>query len=125
MYVPASDQCNVLTSNFGSASTAATSAFTIKVTQVECGGKTLAPNGCTQYLTGSTGTIETFNYNSAGGVLLQNQDYAICLRFDCFHITLIMQYLCRAERAMCTVCYYSTIFKMNIYNGIAESGKVI
>lgn len=107
MYVPASDQCNVLTSNFGSASTATTSAFTIKVTQVECSSKTLAPNGCTQYRTGSTGTIETFNYNSAGGVLLQNQDYAICLR---------------AERSICTVCYFSTIFRMNIYNGIAANG---
>jgi hypothetical protein len=31
MFVPASDQCNVLNSNIGSASTATTSAFTIKV----------------------------------------------------------------------------------------------
>ena len=81
MYVPASDQCNVLTSNFGSSSTATTSAFTIKVTQVECSSKTLAPNGCTQYITGTTGTLETYNYNSAGGQLLQNQDYAVCVRF--------------------------------------------
>jgi hypothetical protein len=124
MYVPASDQCNVLTSNFGSASTASTSAFTIKVTQVECGSKTLAPNGCVQYRTESTGTIETFNYNSAGGVLLQNQDYAICIRFDCFHTTLSMQYFCRAERGICSVCYFATIFKMNVYNGLTAAGKI-
>jgi len=107
MYIPASDQCNVLTSNFGSSSTATTSAFTIKVTQVECSSKTLAPNGCTQYITGTTGTLETYNYNSAGGQLLQNQDYAVCVR---------------AERAVCTICYSSTAFKMNVYNGISANG---
>jgi hypothetical protein len=107
MYVPASDQCNNLVSNFGSASTATTSAFTIKITQVECSNKVLAPNGCTQYLTGTTGTLETYNYNSASGQLLQNQDYAICVR---------------AERAICTICYSSTAFKMNVYNGLTASG---
>ena len=35
MYVHASDQCNELSANFGSASTATTSAFTIKITQVK------------------------------------------------------------------------------------------
>ena len=34
MYVHASDQCNELSANFGSASTATTSAYTIKITQV-------------------------------------------------------------------------------------------
>jgi len=109
MYVPASDSCNVLGSQFGSASTATTSAFTIKVTQVECNSKTRAPDGCLQYFTGTTGTIETFNYNNLGGVLLTNQDYSACVR---------------SERTMCTICYYAetTSFKMNVFNGIAANG---
>merc|ERR1712106_230265 len=80
MYVPASDQCS---------------------------SKTLAPNACSQFITGTTGIIETFNYNSAAGQLLQNQDYAICIR---------------AERAVCTICYSSTAFKMNVYNGLTAAG---
>lgn len=80
MYVPASDQCNQLVSNFGSTSSATTSAYTIKISQIECGSKILAPNGCTQYMTGTSGTLETYNYNSANGQLLQNQDYAVCIR---------------------------------------------
>ena len=35
----ASDECNVLSNYFGSSSTSSTSAFTIKVTQVECNSK--------------------------------------------------------------------------------------
>ena len=81
MYVHASPQCNVLSASFGSSSTATSSAFTIKVTQVLCSSKLKAPQGCLQYFTGTTGTITTYNYNSGGGVLLTNQDYSICLRF--------------------------------------------
>ena len=36
MYVHASDQCNELSAVFGSASTATTSAFTIKVSRARC-----------------------------------------------------------------------------------------
>merc|ERR1712013_527804 len=99
MYIPASDQCNVLNANIGSSSTATTSAFTIKVTQIECSSKTKAPNGCLQYFTEDTGTIETFNYNSAAGVLLVNQDYSSCVR---------------TGRTYCAICYYSTIFKLSV-----------
>merc|ERR1719495_702953 len=106
MYIPASDQCNVLNANIGSSSTATTSAFTIKVTQIECSSKTKAPNGCLQYFTEDTGTIETFNYNSAAGVLLVNQEYSACVR---------------SNRLMCTICYSAetTDFKMSLFNGIA------
>ena len=34
----------------------------ISVTQVKCGSKNLAPDNCLQYFTGSTGTIQTYNY---------------------------------------------------------------
>ena len=82
MYVPASDSCNILSANIGSGSTATTTAFTIKVTQVECSSKTKAPDGCLQYFTGTTGTIETYNYNGGAGtgVLLADQDYSACIR---------------------------------------------
>jgi hypothetical protein len=109
MYVPASDQCNVLNGNIGSSSASTSSAFTMKVTQVECSSKTKAPSGCTQYFTSDTGTIETYNYNSGGGVLLANQDYSACIR---------------AGRTYCSICYYSSSFKMSVPNGIAAIGEL-
>merc|ERR1719219_380257 len=108
MYIPASDQCNVLNANIGSSSAATTSAFTIKVTQIECSSKTVAPNGCLQYFTEDTGTIETFNYNSAAGVLLVNQDYSSCVR---------------TGRTYCAICYYSSSFKLSVPNAIAAIGS--
>ena len=69
-----------MTANIGTGTTATTSAFTIKVTQIECSSKTKAPDGCLQYFTGTTGTIETFNFNAAAGTLLTNQDYSACIR---------------------------------------------
>merc|ERR1711970_725029 len=107
MYIPACDQCNVLTSTFGSSSTATTSAFSIKVTMVECSSKLKAPEGCTQYFTGSTGDIMTYNYQSGSGVLLYNQDYCSCIR---------------SARTTCSICFYSTAFKLSVPNGIAAIG---
>jgi len=93
MYVPASDQCNTLTSFFGSATTSTTSAFTIKVLQVKCNSKLSAPENCLQYLTASSGTITGFNWNSGAGPHLANQDYCVCLR---------------ADRTACTLCMTSS-----------------
>jgi len=107
MYVPASDTgCNTLNGNIGSASTATTSAFTIKVTQVECGSKRLAPNGCLQYFTSDTGEIQSFNYNSGNGVHLANQDYSACVRDN---------------REFCAICYWTPTaaigFGLSVPNG--------
>jgi hypothetical protein len=108
LYIPASSQCNDLSAHIGSASSANSASFTIKVTQVECDSKTLAPSGCLQYFTTNSGTIESFNYNSAGGVLLANQDYSACVR---------------AGRTYCAICYYTaatiTGFKMSLPNAIS------
>jgi len=90
MYVPASSTCNVLSSFFGSSTTATTSAFTIKITQIKCNAKNKAPEGCLQYLTASSGSFSTYNYNSGNGPHLANQDYCYCIR---------------AERTACTICY--------------------
>jgi len=109
MYVPASDQCNELSAVFGSGSTATTSAYTIKITQVLCNSKLKAPQGCLQYFTGTSGTITTYNYNSGSGVLLADQDYSICVR---------------SERTYCAVCYWSTSFKLSVPNA-ADGDKGI
>lgn len=92
MYVPASDSCNVLSSFFGTGTTTTTAAFTIKVTQVRCDSKLKAPHNCLQYLTASSGSFQTYNYNAGGttSTHLTNQDYCFCLRTD---------------RTACTMCY--------------------
>jgi len=100
IYVPASDECNVLSSFFGTGTTTTTSAFTIKVTQVKCNSKKQAPENCLQYLTAATGTFETFNYQNAGGNHLANQDYCTCIRSD---------------RSACTICY-ATVDNTNTGN---------
>jgi len=111
MYIPASDTgCNTLNANIGTGSTAGTSAFTIKVTQIECGSKRLAPSGCLQYFTQDTDEIQTFNYNNAGGIHLANQDYSICVRDN---------------RQYCSICYFTpaaiTGFGMSVPNGIGAA----
>merc|ERR1712012_38906 len=52
--------------------------FSIKVTQIECSSPVRAPDGCLQYFTEETGTIESFNFQ--GDHLLENMDYTICIR---------------------------------------------
>jgi len=111
LYVPASDSCNLLSANIGTGSSATASAFTIKITQIECSSKTKAPDGCSQYFTGTTGTISTYNYNAGAGVLLNNQHYSACIR---------------AERTICTICYFAAIddFKLSVFNGAATVGSI-
>ncbi|XP_023329552.1 uncharacterized protein LOC111702177 isoform X2 [Eurytemora carolleeae] len=55
-----------------------TSDFSIKVTQIECSSKDRAPDGCLQYFTEETGSIESFNFD--GSHLLENMDYKICIK---------------------------------------------
>lgn len=62
--------------------------WTMQVTQIECQEKATnarynvlrAPNGCLQYFTASTGSIESFNYNNRAGPYLGNMDYGICFQ---------------------------------------------
>ena len=37
----------------------------IKVTQLECHNRSKPPSGCLQYFTGTTGRIETFNFQNS------------------------------------------------------------
>jgi len=124
MYVPASDQCNVLSANIGSTSSATTGSFTIKITQIPCNSPVLPPRGCLQYYYGSeVGAVQSFNFQRTGtgssGVgtagssqLLVNQHYNACIR---------------TERTYCTICYWNAIadtsgFHMSVPNGIAAIG---
>lgn len=101
MYVDASDSCSTL-QYLRSTSDTTTAAFTIKITQIECSSKNKAGDSCTQYHTASTGTINSYNYQSGAGTgqHLGNQDYAICIR---------------AERGACAICYTApnTDFQMS------------
>jgi len=119
MYIPASDQCNVLSANIGSTSTSTTGAFNIKITQIECTSQTLPPKGCLQYFYGpASGTIESFNFQGTSGVgntgtsqLLANQHYNACVR---------------TERSYCSICYWTsaaiTGFHMSVPNSAAATG---
>ncbi|TRY75399.1 hypothetical protein TCAL_15629, partial [Tigriopus californicus] len=52
--------------------------YNIKVSFIHCNSLVRAPSGCTQYFTGRTGTITSYNF--PGGQLLGNQNYANCIR---------------------------------------------
>ena len=41
-----------------------------------------APGGCLQYFIGVSGQFSSFNYNDAGGLMLSNTDYTICIRTE-------------------------------------------
>lgn len=52
--------------------------YKIKVTYYTCDDPAKAPQGCTQYFTGLSGSFQSYNY--AGGQLLQEMDYSNCFR---------------------------------------------
>jgi len=58
--------------------TTTTRTWKIKVSQIECGSVMAPPSGCTQYYTGTGGTIESFNFN--GGLVVAGVNYLMCFR---------------------------------------------
>ena len=53
------------------------------MTQIACDSQAKAPDGCTQYYTGSTtNTVNSYNYQSGSGYQLANQQQTICVRYD-------------------------------------------
>eukprot|EP00095_Tigriopus_kingsejongensis_P004837 maker-scaffold713_size108309-snap-gene-0.11 protein:Tk04837 transcript:maker-scaffold713_size108309-snap-gene-0.11-mRNA-1 annotation:"hypothetical protein AND_010472" len=52
--------------------------FQIKATYYTCDNLAKAPAGCTQYFTGTSGNIKSYNFG--GGQLLQAQNYNNCIR---------------------------------------------
>merc|ERR1719415_145682 len=87
MFVPASTQCNQINIDIDTLTTTTTRKWQIKVTQYECGNMMAPEQDCLQYLTASTGTIASFNFDTtaSGSVAttqyhLSNQYYDICIR---------------------------------------------
>jgi len=50
----------------------------VKVSMIECSSTTKAPQDCTHYFTGASGTFKSFNFD--GGHMLQTQNQAFCFR---------------------------------------------
>lgn len=86
VYFDADEECHDLSFSIGQnaiGTTALTSrSFNVKVTQIDCNSNQLAPEGCLQYHTGTSGTgiIKTFNYDNS--VHLANQYQQICFRAE-------------------------------------------
>ena len=85
MILEARPDCNTLTFMW---STSTTRTWNIHIMQIPCEVVWKPPEGCVQYLTGSTGYIYSYNY--AGGVHLASQYYSNCIR---------------AERGYCSIGY--------------------
>jgi len=110
VYVQASDACNSLAFQFGTANLGATvpvprkwsikvytcnknlskfhkteilfcTPHILKITQISClDTNFLAPPGCTQYYTSATGTFQSYNFGATNPSLLANQNQKICFR---------------------------------------------
>jgi len=52
----------------------------IRVTQIECASQNRAPTDCLQYFTGVSGTFQSFNFQTATGMITSNLNYKICFR---------------------------------------------
>ena len=96
LYLEVQQSCNTLTMSWLPGKPIPT--WSIKMTQHSCTDWWRAPPDCLQYMTASTGFIQSFNYD--GGVHLANQNYQICMR---------------TGRGMCKISYVatSTSFQMS------------
>lgn len=106
MILEAKDECNTLTFTW----TSGTPSWNIHVMQIPCTATWKPPSGCTQYFTGTTGTVSSYNYQ--GGVHLASQQYTNCIR---------------AEQGYCTVGYVAdttTAFLMNTISPGTATGSV-
>ena len=65
--------------------------------QIECTAEWRPRPGCSQWFTGVTGTLQSYNF--AGGVHLANQDYTICIR---------------QELGYCSIEYTADTFKVSL-----------
>merc|ERR1712224_1016440 len=94
------DVCAKASFTFGVSSTT-TRQYDIRITQFECNSESGGPQNCLQYYTGTTGTVQSFNYPIGATTLgssvthLADQIYNICIR--------------RAS-GYCAVCYFPTLF---------------
>jgi len=76
MIVEAEDDCNEIRVTYTESSVQR--ALEVQVSQIACTDPNKPPEGCTQWYTGVSGTIRSYNY--PGGYHLASQEYIICLR---------------------------------------------
>merc|ERR1712203_1067090 len=102
MFVPASSQCNQINIDIDTGSTTTTRLWQIKVTQYECGNLMAPEQDCLQYLTASSGTFASFNWDTSSSTVteasqfhLSSQSYDICIR---------------RARSYCSICYSPQVF---------------
>ncbi len=108
MIVDASDCCHKVTFDIGGGAT--TREWDIKVTQYSCASQDGGPDGCLQYLTGTSGTIASYNFPTTASSVtstathLSNQLYTVCWR---------------QERGFCGVCF------LPVTNGATAAAVVV
>ena len=90
--------------------------FSIKIFQIECDSLSKAGDGCLQYFTGIEGSMSSFNYNGASGLMISNTDYTMCVR---------------TERNFCGIQYNACTDALNAFSmsfsisGITNSGNYV
>jgi len=96
MFVPASSQCNQINIDIDTLTTTTTRKWQIKVTQYECGNMMAPEQDCLQYLTASSGTIASFNWDTSASSVASSQTHLSSQYYD----------ICiRRARSYCSVCY--------------------
>ena len=61
-------------------STTTAKKFNVLARQISCTASWKAPEDCVQYLTGASGSVQSYNF--AGGQLLTQQQYTNCVRTE-------------------------------------------
>merc|ERR1719510_2647707 len=96
MFVPASTQCNQINIDIDTLTTTTTRKWQIKVTQYECGNMMAPEQDCLQYLTASSGTIASFNWDTSASSVASSQTHLSSQYYD----------ICiRRARSYCSVCF--------------------
>ena len=97
MYLEASDNCNPLEFMWTSSSS---KSWKIHIMQIPCDATWKPPAGCTQYFTGTTGTINSYNFQ-AGTSHIANMNYQNCIR---------------TEAGRCSITYAAPTFSVGSSN---------
>merc|ERR1711913_149815 len=101
MFVPASPQCNQINIDIDTGTTTTTRKWQIKVTQYECGNMMAPEQDCLQYLTATSGTIASFNWDTSSSTASQPQ----------YHLSSQYYDICiRRARSYCSICYSPQIY---------------
>jgi len=106
MYIEASTSCHTMMTTIGSLDTTTSREWSMRVSQIECSSDMVAPGGCLQYYTGTTGYLYNFGWSgtsvlaasAATAYHQNNQNYNICIR---------------KEEGYCSVEYWATNFAIS------------